>query len=982
MDAPSHREHGTHLGGCDGGHRLRYVVRWDGIDYSIAATTAYTAGGLTAESRHTVQVRAVTKGGLSSWTNEAAVWAQTPPSAVVGLNVSYSNRTGVGLTWSAPSGGGSVKVYTVFMDDGLGGSVDREVASLGPSATSADIDLGDGVVGGRRYCFAVTADNEGTIGDGGGGVVLVEATMTTSDTVCAYASEGPSSPQNVQLIRSATGEMTVQWSVPADDGGLTILQYEVEVKDHALAYWVVIGTTSSTTLSAVFDSCTMGNLYSFRVRAENLVGWSEYSAVVTGYCAQPPGAPVNLERVNSSKNHVGLGWDSPAETNGASVVSYKVYARSSLGTGAAFVVHEGPAGERYVEHSSGVVMGAEYTYWVTASNEAGEGAESSTITVAVAGPPGPPVNIQVASRSLTNISFVWDAPTDDGGSPITHYELYYGTTSGSVTTRAWLGSGTASGTIYLTAGPLYYFQVTACNVVSLYSSSNCTRSSVVAEYVGTVVPVVPSLELVSTSGDSITVQWSEASDDGGSPVVTYRVYVDDGYGGVVSRLVCDVLGPRLCIADGLSGGNEYRFEMTVVNAIGESPRGSTTVFRACELPPAPVGLSIAQRASGQLTLAWDAPSVVVSACPILGYQILAAASEASFWCDGADYNIVGEIVGDLRTFVYTPGDTGGYCVKVRSTNLQTQQTANTSIVGVPTSIIWARAASVPSAPGPVQWVSGNGTSLVVQWSASSSDGGLPILNYELQRDDGAGGSVWTTVASATTLNSTVAGLTPGLPYGFRVRGVNNVSLTNALDDVVDCCWSPVVYIYAASAPQQPYMLATDSGDRIGDTAVRVRWIYNATIAAMAPSGGLPVTGYKLYRSAVGATVLDVLVYDGTGSTTTELVVTGLTPSGTYRFAATAINAVGESAKEQYVAITCCVPPSRMDRPSVGPPTGNDSAVELNWVAPETTGGMVVMEYRLYRDDGNLGGINTLVYGGGTDLITVVGSGLTIGKYYR
>ncbi|KAF4746842.1 hypothetical protein FOZ62_009197, partial [Perkinsus olseni] len=163
----------------------------------------------------------------------------------------------------------------------------------------------------------------------------------------------------------------------------------------------------------------------------------------------------------------------------------------------------------------------------------------------------------------------------------------------------------------------------------------------------------------------------------------------------------------------------------------------------------------------------------------------------------------------------------------------------------------------------------------------------------------------------------------------------------------------------------------------------VRWVYNATIAVMAPSAGLPVTGFKLYRSAGGlATALDVLVCDGSDPSAADFVVTGLTPSETYRFGATAVNAVGESSKAQYITVTCCVAPGRMARPSVGPSTGADSAVELHWTAPDSTGGMALMEYRVYRDDGNLGEITTSVYSGGTDLTTVVSSGLTVGKHYR
>jgi len=60
---------------------------------------------------------------------------------------------------------------------------------------------------------------------------------------------------------------------------------------------------------------------------------------------------------------------------------------------------------------------------VRAFNKAGSGANSTIITCYTATIPGQPGSPQLVSSSATQITVKWQPAYDDGGSPISFYEL-------------------------------------------------------------------------------------------------------------------------------------------------------------------------------------------------------------------------------------------------------------------------------------------------------------------------------------------------------------------------------------------------------------------------------------------------------------------------------------------------------------------------------------------------------------------------------
>jgi hypothetical protein len=125
------------------------------------------------------------------------------------------------------------------------------------------------------------------------------------------------------------------------------------------------------------------------------------------------------------------------------------------------------------------------------------------------------------------VTLSWTAPASDGGSPVTGYNVYKGTTSGGET-------GPANGTLVtatgykvtgLVNGTTYYFRVTAVN------KAGESKPSVEAKAVPVGAPGVPA-GLTAAAGDGqVTLSWTAPASDGGSPVTGYNVYKGTKSGG-------------------------------------------------------------------------------------------------------------------------------------------------------------------------------------------------------------------------------------------------------------------------------------------------------------------------------------------------------------------------------------------------------------------------------------------------------------------
>ena len=75
-------------------------------------------------------------------------------------------------------------------------------------------------------------------------------------------------------------QVSFSWSAPVDNGGSSVLDYEVEMDDNNDNIYTVVATGLVST-AHIETGLSAGNLYRFRVRARNAVDYSDYSNVFT-----------------------------------------------------------------------------------------------------------------------------------------------------------------------------------------------------------------------------------------------------------------------------------------------------------------------------------------------------------------------------------------------------------------------------------------------------------------------------------------------------------------------------------------------------------------------------------------------------------------------------------------------------------------------------------------------------------------------------
>lgn len=163
----------------------------------------------------------------------------------------------------------------------------------------------------------------------------------------------------------------------------------------------------------------------------------------------------------------------------------------------------------------------------------------------------------------TVMDLSWSTPAD-GGSAITGYNVYRGTSPGGETLLVGLGVTNSFHDTGLTNGVTYYYVVTAVNVIGESGFSN--EQSAVP---GTIVPPgAPTLDTAVGGNLRATLTWTAPGSDGGSPVTAYKLYRGTSPGGEV---LVAVLGDVLSYTDlGLINGQVYYYKVSAVNIAGES----------------------------------------------------------------------------------------------------------------------------------------------------------------------------------------------------------------------------------------------------------------------------------------------------------------------------------------------------------------------------------------------------------------------------
>ena len=346
-------------------------------------------------------------------------------------------------------------------------------------------------------------------------------------------------------------------------------------------------------------------------------------------------------------------------------------------------------------------------------------------------------------------------------------------------------------------------------------------------------------------------------------------------------------------------------------------------------PDAPTALT-ATAADAAVTLNWTAAASDGGA-PITGYMIeydtdmnfSSPPTTATTAAAATSHTVSGLINGTL------------YYFRVAAANSVGTGASGTAVSATPAP------ATAPTAPSALMAAAAN-TAVTLSWTAPTSDGGAPIINYmvEYDTDMNFSSSPMTVSTAADVTSHTISGLTNATPYYFRVAAVNSVGTGAYYPGATDAA---VTATPAPTAPSAPSALMAAAAN----TEVTLSW------TAAASDGGAAITGYMVeydtdmnFPSPTPVTTTDA---------TTSHTVSTLTNATPYYFRVAAVNAVGTGAyypgaTDAAVSATPApTAPTAPAAPSALMAAAANAAVTLNWTTPTSDGGAAITGYMVEYD---------------------------------
>ena len=522
------------------------IYNWSGPCSGAGNTTTVTCTGLTGGAQYSLTVFATNALGTSS-PGVVTATAVTNPAAPTNIEESATAGSIV-IWWNAPThdGGSAISNYVATATDSAGNSTSCSTIELTCSI--------DGLANRTSYDVQVVAFNTvgGSPGASGGSV----STLTT-----------PGAPTAVNVL-GGPRTIAVWWNAPTDDGGAPVTSYRATATDalgNSFSCDAGPGISSNWT-SCNIDGLANGTSYVVTVVANNAAGASALGMGGSVSTVSIPASPTVTAEAISANGSITFNWyDSD---NGGSDITLYHWSGACSGSGNVTTIT-----------CTGLAGGVSYTLYVTATNAVGDSDSGSYSTTAKTAPASPTaVNVLGGPRT---IAVWWNAPTDDGGAPVTSYRA---------TATDALGNSFSCD-----AGPGISSNWTSCNIGGLMTGTNyevrviainvrgSSQPSVGMSTLTNRVPGAPLSPSLIVSSRMVRFSWLAPSDNGGSEVTAYTVSDGSGHQCVTTGLTCTIFN--------LTNGIRYRFSVTATSLAGTS---TTTSFTDVT----PIGAALSQRISG------------------------------------------------------------------------------------------------------------------------------------------------------------------------------------------------------------------------------------------------------------------------------------------------------------------------------------------------------------------------------------------------
>lgn len=459
------------------------------------------------------------------------------------------------------------------------------------------------------------------------------------------------------------------------------------------------------------------------------------------------------------------------------------------------------------------------------------------------------------------IHLSWSEPDNNGADIISYKVIRWETGSDVFTTFPNLGTSTQAIATGLKNDVSYSFKVIAINSIGASNDSNIASAKPLATSPLTDIPNTIT-DFIATRGDAkVNLSWTKPYDNG-SPITSYKItYWQIGTDDFKKKTVASE--STSAQITGLTNDASYAFKINSINALGQSPDSNVDSATPSKSVVAKVPNQVRGvtgiPSNGQVFLSWIEPSDNGSF--ITSYRVTVNEKGSTV---STTYPNIGDVT---KTTIIGLKNNVSYEFKLSAVNSVGIGKESNSITVTPNN-------KVPIAITNLKSSSGNGK-VMLSWSVSSPAldqiTGYRVREFKTGSDSFVSYSV---VGKSTSI--TIDGLTNGVPYGFRVLGVNADGVGPE---------SNIVYV----TPMPPTNVIGKVPAQIGDlraTAndgqVKLEW--------SAPfNNGFPIIGYKITQSNTGSNSFTTIQKS---DVTPNAIITGLTNDASYNFKVSAINSEG------------------------------------------------------------------------------------------
>ena len=466
------------------------------------------------------------------------------------------------------------------------------------------------------------------------GVTVESVVVTVNDD--ESVDTVPGVPTDLSASSGGNTRINLSWTAPGDDGGSPIIGYKIEVSPDGNANWTELVATGNTTTTYAHIGLAVGTTRHYRVSAINSAGAGDPSniddatVIITTVTLRTQSIPegIGTAAVLVTLNQpAGDPLSVPWYTLNGDAVSPGDY---TAGAGQLII----PSGATSATISITIIddADAEATETVLVLLSPGEGyvlgGSGATLSILDDDGDGPaPIG---ATVNGTTVVLTYNKPLDGASTPSsTAFHLRV------ADNRASVGEVSVNGSeVTLTlAAPVQAGQTVSLDYTqpmsdpiqdgSAHKAQSFTRWYLVTDSTITkpaiTVPGVPTDLSASTGGDTlINLSWTAPGDDGGSPIIGYKIEVSPDGNANWTELVANTGNTTTTHAHiGLAVGTTRHYRVSAINSAGAGRPSNiddatviiTTVTLRTQSIPEGIGtamlvVTLDQPASAPLSVPW------------------------------------------------------------------------------------------------------------------------------------------------------------------------------------------------------------------------------------------------------------------------------------------------------------------------------------------------------------------------------------------